>query len=387
MSALRTRLRVLVVEPAGEMWGSEQALLDLLLHLDYTRFDVTVVCPDASPFMRRAMAANVRIVTAPIGLLHVRGRWARLFALIALAKVMLRVRPHVVHVNQAGVLRLVALASRLVNASVLCHVRLLADARRIRTRMRSRPAARQFVAISTSVARELMGSNCKAFADVECVYDPFDVSQFKIRSNTSTPSDIRKEFGIPESARVVTLAGRVCEDKRQDLLLAAASLGNANVFYLIAGGDPPTASGQRTFREDLIQRVRDVGMQERVIFTGMRDDIAAVMSASDLVILVSEEEAFGRVLLEGLALGKHIVAPAAGGPAEIIGADERGVGFRPGDAESLAGAISRTVSDPRQAMERTRRGAEWVATVCSPRRHADEMMRLYDRLGTQHRIQ
>ena len=381
MSAAIRRLRVLIVEPAGQMWGSEQALLDLLLHLDYTRFDVTVACPNGSPFLQRARARNVRTLTVPIALLHVRGRWARLLAFVALVVLMLRVRPRVVHVNQAGIVRLVALASRIVNASVLCHVRLLEDARRIRTRVTSRPLARQFVAVSQSVVHELTGGASERADDIECVYDPFDAPAFSTPGAVTSSADIRAQFGIPESARVVTLAGRVCENKRQDLLIEAALRGHNEIFYLIVGGDPPIPKGQRAFRDVLIQRTRDAGLEDRVIFTGMRSDVAALMSASDLIVLTSEEEAFGRVLLEGLALGKHIVAPAAGGPAEIIGEDERGLGFRQGDADSLARAIHRTLADEGQAKVRTERGAEWVAMISSPRHHADEMMRLYDRLG------
>jgi glycosyltransferase involved in cell wall biosynthesis len=378
-----TRLRVLVVEPAGQMWGSEQALLDLLGHLDYTRFDVTVVCPPGSPFLERVQALKVRTVTAPLALLHVRGRWARVRALVALAVLMLRVRPRVVHVNQAGIVRLVALASRVVNTSVLCHVRLLEDARRIRTRASSRHMARKFVAVSHSVAHELKGQTSEAPFEIECVYDPFDIDAF--RSRVEQPvHQIREQLGIPVSAPVVTLAGRVCEDKRQDLLVDAARRGTAETFYLVVGGDPPTPKGQRAFREILIERARETGVGERVLFTGLRTDVATLMAASDVVVLASEEEAFGRVLLEGLALGKHVVAPGAGGPAEIIGADERGVSFRPGDAESLAAAICRTVADAAQSAARTRRGTAWVESVCSPRHHAEVMMDLYDSLGASH---
>ena len=380
MSAAGSRVRVLIIEPAGQLWGSEQALLDLLLHIDYTRFDVTVACPNGSPFLQRARALNVHTLTVPSALLHVRGKWARLIAFLALVALMLRVRPRVVHVNQAGVLRLVALASRTVNASVLCHVRLLEDARKIRKRKTSRLPARQFVAVSQSVAHELR--ECASVGEsIECIYDPFDASAFNGRGESKPAAEVRAQLGIPEFARVVTLAGRVCESKRQDLLIEAASRVQDQIFYLIVGGDPPTPKGQLTFRDILIQRARDLGLGERIIFTGMRSDVAALMSASDLIVLASEEEAFGRVLLEGLSLGKYIVAPSAGGPAEIIGADERGLAFQSGDADSLAHAICQTLADEVQARARTQRGTEWVSTISSPQRHADAMMRLYFRLG------
>jgi len=219
MSAASDRMRVLVVEPAGQLWGSELALLDLLLHLDYERFDVTVACPYKSPFLARVRALNVKTVTVPLALLHVRGSWARFVALVSLAKLMLRVRPQVVHVNQAGIARLVSLAGRIVNAPILVHVRLLEDARRIRARGSSRPLTEQFVAISRSVLQELTGEDPGCAYPVECVYDPFDMSAFRDASDAKPPTVIRAELGIPESAQVVTLAGRVCADKRQDLLI------------------------------------------------------------------------------------------------------------------------------------------------------------------------
>ena len=128
--------------------------------------------------------------------------------------------------------------------------------------------------------------------------------------------------------------------------------------------------------------MKDCGLAGRVIFTGMRRDVASLMMASDIVLLASEEEAFGRVLLEGLSIGKHVVGPNAGGPGEIIGANERGMSFSPGDAFSLAKAIATTLTDEEGAFTRTQRGAQWVREVCSPNRHAIEMMRLYDRLGS-----
>jgi glycosyltransferase involved in cell wall biosynthesis len=216
---------------------------------------------------------------------------------------------------------------------------------------------------------------------VTCVYDAFDGGAFRMRGQLELRSSIRAQLAIPESAAVIAIAGRVCPDKRQDLLIEAARIGERDLFYLIVGGDPPSHNGDRSTRGDLTQRVAEHGLSDRVIFTGQRDDVSSVMMASELVVLASEEEAFGRVLLEGLSLGKYIVGPDAGGPSEIVGADERGLSFRAGDATSLAEAIRTTFADESAARGRTSAGAEWVSSMCSPRRHAAEIMRLYDEMG------
>jgi glycosyltransferase involved in cell wall biosynthesis len=376
------RIRVLVVEPAGLLGGSERALLDLLSHVDDTRFDVMVVAPAGSPFVDELRPLGVRVAAAPLALLHLRGFPARAMALAALTTLMIRFRPHVVHVNQAGMMRLVALASRVVHAPVLCHVRLLEDARTINRRASRSARATQMVGISNAVVAELTRNEAIARQRVECVRDPLDQEDIRKAGGAASRRSIRAAVGIPDHAIVVAMVGRVCEDKRQALLIEAAELSShSDVYYLIVGGDPPRASNRPSYRERLQQHVRTSPLSKRVLFTGMRTDVPALMMASDVVVMASEEEAFGRVLLEALTLGKPIVAPAAGGPGEIAGDDERGLTFAPGDAVDLARCIDGVIADSGAARARTERGAEWVRLVCSPDRHAREIERIYADLG------
>lgn len=378
MNGENGRLRILIVEPAGLLWGSERALLDLLSHIDPSRYDVTVACPGGSPFLKEVRRLNIGVVEVPMQLLHLRGRIARLRALVSLCLATLRIRPHIVHVNQAGVLRLAKLASLLVGARVVCHVRLFEDARSLRARASSKLRPDRLIAVSKAILRELSRDDAIEWSQIECVYDPLDGVAFRQLADGSSALGTRSSIGIPEAAFVVSLVGRVCREKRQGLLINAALLGRKDVFYLIIGGDPPSVPGQRVYREELQMRVHDSWLASRVIFTGMRNDVAALMLASDLVVLTSDEEPLGRVLLEALSLNRPIVAPAGGGALEIVGDDERGLSFEPGNATGLADCISAIMADPLAARARTDRGAEWARTVCAPERHAREIERIYD---------
>ena len=375
------RLRVLVVEPAGLLWGSERALLDLLSHLDKSRYDVTVVCPKDSPFLERVRRLNFCVMEAPLQLLHLRGHRARLHALVALTAIMIRIRPHVVHVNQAGVARLVSLASGIVGSRVLCHVRLFEDARRLSEGEAEWPRPHRLVAISNAILFALTRSEPNNRTPIDRVYDPLDGQEFcRLAEKASGPA-IRAELGIPESAVVVSLVGRVCEEKRQATLIDAALIGRDDIFYLIIGGDPPPRAGKRVYRECLQERVQNSTLAGRVVFTGMRDDVAALLLASNIVVLTSDEEPLGRVLLEALSLKRHIVAPTSGGAHEIVGNDERGLSFAAGDANALAACISAIITDEATARSRTERGVKWIESVCSPTRHAREIEKIYDELG------
>jgi glycosyltransferase involved in cell wall biosynthesis len=362
------------------MWGSERALLDLLARVDVDRYDVTVVCPEQSAFVARVRQLGIRTIVAPLQLVHQRGLSARVVALFALTLAMLRIRPHIVHVNQAGFMRLASLASRIVAARVVCHVRLFEDARVLVSDDTLWSSPYRLIAISHAILGVLnQGEHTRA--NVECIYDPLDGAEVRKHTQGGSRASVRAELKIPDAACLVSLVGRVCEEKRQDLLIEAALLGGEDVYYLIIGGDPPPEPGRRSYRELLQERIAETSLGGRCLFTGMRDDVSALMLASDIVVVTTDNEPLGRVLLEALSLGVPIIAPAAGGPREIIGDDERGLGFAVGDANGLAARIVETICDPAASRARTNRGAKWVEVVCSPENHARSVERIYDELG------
>ena len=90
----------------------------------------------------------------------------------------------------------------------------------------------------------------------------------------------------------------------------------------------------------------DPTLAGRVHFTGHQDDVYAWMDALDIVVHASFGEPFGLVLVEAMALGKPLVATAAGGPTEIIEHGVSGLLVPPGDSVSLADAIGRILNEP-----------------------------------------
>jgi glycosyltransferase involved in cell wall biosynthesis len=371
-------MRVLIIEPAGLLWGSERALIDLLSHVDRERFDVTVVCPAQSPLLDELDRLRVTTMEAPLDLLHIRGRLARAKAAAALASVVWRVEPHVVHLNQAGLLRTVAFACHLSGAPLICHVRLLEDARRLYERRSLWLGAKQYIAISDAVCAQLQGGPGVGRSTISRIYDPLDESAMKSRAEEKRPGELREELSIPPHARVVAHIGRLCADKRQDLLIEAAGMLDADdIHFVIVGAEPPPPRDAPSYRNSLERRAEELGVRGKVLFTGMRSDVPAIMRMSDVVVLTSAEEALGRVLLEALSLGKPIIGPAAGGPAEIIGADERGLAFEVGKPASFANCILATFKDPVSAAARAQRGNAWVRATCAPSHHARQIEKAY----------
>jgi glycosyltransferase involved in cell wall biosynthesis len=278
-------------------------------------------------------------------------------------------RPHVIHLNQSGIARLVAVASAPFHIPIVAHVRLMVDADLIRERARGNKSPRFAIAISQTIAQRLRGAD----STVRLVYDPF-----RPTPPHRTRSEVRAELGIPDDVPVVCMVARLCDGKRHDLLLSAMKrIADERAHCLLVGDDTANAAGDRSYGDGLRLMAKELNLDARVTFAGLRDDVPDLLAASDVSVLPADNEAFGRVLLESLSVNTPIVGSDAGGPREIIGESERGYLFESGNAGSLATAIEAALSNGPESSRRTKAGKEWIAEVCAPSVHARLVSGIY----------
>jgi glycosyltransferase involved in cell wall biosynthesis len=148
----------------------------------------------------------------------------------------------------------------------------------------------------------------------------------------------RAEFGIDPGAYVIGVLGRLEANKRFDLVIEAASqvLGEKAVLLVI---------GKGTEREHLESVARAAGAGDRVIFTGERHDVAAMLSTLDLFVASSKQETFGLSVLEALANGIRVLYTTC--PA-LDGIDTGRARQVPGSVDGLREAIAtEIVAGPR----------------------------------------
>ena len=111
---------------------------------------------------------------------------------------------------------------------------------------------------------------------------------------------VRAELGIASTDYVVLLLGRLDKNKQFDLAIEAAAPSlREGVKMIVAGGGPE--------REHLEETARRCGVSAHVAFAGERHDVAAVLSAADLLVASSRQETFGLSVLEALANGISVV--------------------------------------------------------------------------------
>lgn len=186
--------------------------------------------------------------------------------------------------------------------------------------------------------------------------------------------------GVAPAARFrCVLAGAIHEGKRQeDAVRAVAELARAglDLELLLVG------SGAYAPYFPVVQAlVRELGVGDRVRFTGPVANAFPVMRSADVVLLCSRCEAFGRVTVEGMLAGKPVIGTRSGGTPELIRDGETGLLYDVGDVRALAAQIRRLYEQPG---ERGRIGAQarqWAEDRFTLRRYGDEMAALLRAAG------
>ena len=138
------------------------------------------------------------------------------------------------------------------------------------------------------------------------------------------------------------------------------------VRLLVAGTGP--------FEAEYRRQVRELGIEDIVIFTGFRRDIADLMAAADLLVLPSLAEAFGLALTEAMYLGTPVVASRVGGIPEIVRDGVDGLLVPPGSPEALTAALVRLIRDPALRHSLAKDARQWV----SDRFQFQTMVRRYE---------
>ncbi len=150
-------------------------------------------------------------------------------------------------------------------------------------------------------------------------------------------SALTKELGINGQAINCVYIGQIYPPKGIHYLLEAVALVKdefPNIrLYIVGDHIIEEYKGYMNDLEKIIDRHK---MSEHIMFTGWRSDALEIVSLLDILVHPSLSEGFGRAVLEGMALGKPVIASKVGGLREIIKDGENGFLVEPENSRDIA---------------------------------------------------
>jgi glycosyltransferase involved in cell wall biosynthesis len=189
------------------------------------------------------------------------------------------------------------------------------------------------VAVSQRIGEDLRDAGVPS-KRISIIDNGIDLARF-----ASGNAALAREIGKGAKLLIGT-AGRLVPQKGLDYFLAAAQpllKEFPNLLFAIVGDGPD--------RQALQQRAGQLGIENRVFFTGARVDMADVYASLDIFVLASIDEGMPMVLLEAMASGLPAVATRVGAIPKIIDVGETGLLVPPGDPASLTDALRALILD------------------------------------------
>jgi glycosyltransferase involved in cell wall biosynthesis len=199
----------------------------------------------------------------------------------------------------------------------------------------------------------------------------------ELRPSTASSGDTRAHaraaLGLAENAVVIGTVGNFTRKKdHATLLKATARIAERHdeVRLVLVGSGP--------LEDELRHATHQLGLTDRVLFAGSRDDVVNLMPAFDVFALSSRNEGLPIALLEAMGSGVACVATAVGGVPEVVTDGREGLLVRPEDPGALAEALSTMLCDADVREEAGAQGA-WTARCFDLTQAAQRTEDLYRR--------
>jgi len=186
---------------------------------------------------------------------------------------------------------------------------------------------------------------------------------------------IVEAWRLVDGEPVIVMPGRLTRWKGHDVLIrAVAQLGRHDLRCVFVG------EGSRRYQAEMEALAKQLGVDSVVQFAGPCRDMAAAYKAADVVVSASTDpEGFGRVVAEGMAMGRPVVASAHGGAVEQLDQGALGWLTRPGDSESLADGLRQALNlDETSRVDLARRGMDHVRTHYDRQLMCQRTLDVYD---------
>jgi glycosyltransferase involved in cell wall biosynthesis len=382
-----SRIKILRIIGRLNVGGPAIHVVNLCGGLSQTRYDQLLVIGSESPeegsMLDYALSRGVQPYVIPEIVTAFSLTPADVKALVKLHALIRRERPHIVHTHTAKAGFLGRLAARLAGVPIIVHTfhghvlhgyygpvknELL---RRVEQSLAW--FTDRIVTVSEQVKSDLVGYGVAAEDKVTVMPLGFDLEPFL--NSHAQRGEFRRELGFGANIKLVGIVGRIFPIKNHGLFLESAariSAQEATVRFVIVGDG--------VLRPELKRQARDLGIADRVLFTGWRRDLPRIYADLDILVVSSDNEGTPVSAIEAMAAGCPVVATRVGGLPDLIDDQRTGRLVPPHDANALASAVLDILRNPERAWELGRNAMELVRKRFTVTRLIGDIDHLYGQL-------
>ena len=348
------RYNILYLDSGSGIGGGQRSLLLLLKYLDATRFRSFLGCLGDSMLAAAARKAGHPVIPLDLPKQHDKGDKVRRFTFDDIMRDLLQLKVifqllwvleekqiDLIHANSLAAGLIGGIAAKLYGVPIVMHKR-YATAYGVLDRLCEKLLDR--VILVSEATRWAFAPHSKQ----TLIYNGVELSA--LRPPLSPPrwrggKTLRTDLNLDPDALLIGIVTRITPEKGIHLLIEATAKLKASPYIqlLVVGG--PYFPKDAEYIDSLKVQAEKLGIADRVIFTGFLEDIQAILSLLDVVLLASTiPEACPRTIIEAMAAGVPVIATPLGGSKELV-TPETGLLVPAEDADAFAAAITQLAED------------------------------------------
>ncbi len=254
-----------------------------------------------------------------------------------LKKILKEIKPDIIHVRSRVPAWLVYFANKKLNIKVVSTVHGFNSVGFYSSIMQKSDAV---ICVSNSIKEYIQKHYKTSENKITVIPRGIDLELFNPKNIDETfIENFKKEFNLKDKF-IVSSVGRVTQLKDYETFIKAILILKKeipNIVGLIVGG---VRSDKEDYLNSLKSLIKELDLEENIIFTGSQSKIEQIYALSDVVISSSKKpESFGRAVAEAICMNKPVIATNHGGVKDIIIENENGFFFEVGNDKELANNI------------------------------------------------
>jgi glycosyltransferase involved in cell wall biosynthesis len=334
-------MRIGIVMPLAEQrGGGEQTLIDLIQHGRNADIDWYVIFLEDGPMVDRIKTFGVAVAVFPSGRLREPHRFIQTITAIATFATQNQLDLLLGWMWKAHLYS--GLASIRVGLPSVWYQQELPDDKNLLKRIVNFIPARGVITMTQ--AGKKAQENIYPHRHTCQVYPGVNIARFNPKI-LPTEAEARLAVDLPLDIPLIGIVGRLQRWKGIHTLIEAMP----KILAQFPDAQCAIVGGKHDLEPDYLDfikhKISELNLEDRTILAGFQHNVPLWMQAMDVIVHASDNEPFGLVVVEAMALGKPVVAGAAGGPTEIITPAVNGLLAPYGDAGALADAILRYLDD------------------------------------------
>ena len=368
-----SKVNILFVFPASQLWGGEQAWINLLNRLDRRKYSIFVLTFGSGELVKKL--ENINVVFYRLEKARIRNIFLFLKNLLKVTRILRKEKIDIV--NSLGVHLLTTLSVSISAIRYILHIHTIHPlpsidrwcVRRARHLVTASDFSKQFL-IQYGVKKEY----------IQVIYNGIDTEELKRKVNDE---NLRKQLQLQEDTKIVCYVGRIIESKNLNMLIQAIpkikESYQGRVKFLFVGETPKTVMREPDYKDILLRSAKELGGENDVIFTGRRDDVINILEQIDIFVSPSPAEVCSMAILEAMAMAKPVVAKRVGGNPELV-SKNTGILVEPDDSNGFSEAIIELLTNKEKRQIMGKAGKKRVEELFSIERNVDTLQEIFEKL-------